>query len=749
MGVMLKDTMDVDERVLLFKSYFRGREDVYPKFYTDKYGKIGYKNACYNEGKQGVCINLVKGKCKDCTNRCNLTLSDDAIKMHMYHGETIGIYPILKDDTCYFLSFDFDNKKNNFDIKTDVISFYNTCEKYDLPIILERSRSGNGIHIWLFFEDKIKAKDARKLGNLLLTKTYEDIGFINTFDRMFPNQDYIPENGYGNLIALPFQTIPGKAGNTVFVDKNFNQIEDQIKCLKETRKLSVKEVYEKINILSNELSFSQLNSITTIKNKKYVNNIIYPKDINIILKDMIYINKENLSDKIIKCLKKLVTFTNKDFYKKQSMNINTYNTKRVFNCSRENDKYLILPIGAYDKLLLFCNENNIKINKDDKRFCGRQIDVEFNGKLDEEQELALSGILSYDTGILNAPTAFGKTVIACKLIALKNINTLILTDRLQILAQWKEKIHNFLGIDAGEINGDKRNITNIIDIASVASVSKDSKVDEIVNNYGMIIVDECQHAASVTYSKILNNASSKFIYGFSATPDRTDGKTPIEKMNIGDVRYDVSKKIFNESLRFKMLINVRHTKLNDIEAKEYKLNGIYEVMTNDNIRNKQIIDDIYREFEKKKNILVLTKRIKHLEVLKEDIKKITDNLFIYCGGINKKTKEMYKRMNAEIIKNNENKIILATTSCIGEGFDDISLDVLFLAMPISNDNIVTQCVGRLHRKCINKKEIIVYDYVDNIKLTENMYRKREKTYKKLGYQIISNDGYYQDKFIFE
>lgn len=741
-----KNTLTLEQKLNIYASYFRGRDDIYPYLSIDKKdpSKKYYIPACSNEWKKGVCNKTMGKKCKTCTLRENTPLTLKTIKEHIYNNHTIGIYPLCEDETCYFLAFDFDDKQNENNIKEDVLAFASICDKYKVPIAVERSRSGHGIHIWLFFENKIKALIARKLGSLLLSKTLEikDNLEIKSFDRMFPNQDYMPKGGYGNLIALPFQTEPSKYGNSIFIDRNFIPIKDQFGYLSKIKKLTYNDTIEIINTLSKE-TIDISNEFTNIKEEvknKEKNNFKFPESITIILDDMIYIDKANLTAGVKTSFRRLATFANPEFYKKQKLRMSVYNTPMIIDCSKEDEKYLKIPRGTFEYLENLCHETNIKMLITDKRNKGNSLEVKFKGNLKEEQEQALNKMLEYDTGILYAPTGFGKTVVSCNMIAKKRVNTLIITEKLQILKQWRESLNKFLTIDEiGQIGGGKNIITNKIDVASIKSIWNNGKFNNIVKNYGMVIIDECHHLAAYTYESAVNTVNAKYVYGVTATPNRENGHTPIIKMQCGDIRYEVDFRKFNQNLEIPMKVYVKNNYLSNIDSNitDYSLNEINNLIVKDSIRTDRIINDIKYEFKNGKNILVLTERIEHLSYFSEKLSSITNNLFLYHGGLGKKILKKYDDLNKDINNSKENKIIIATGSYIGEGFDDTSLDVLFLTMPISGITKVTQYTGRLHRKNKDKKEIIVYDYVDNnFNQTRSMFEKRKKTYEKLGYEII-------------
>ena len=739
-------SLSIPEKINIFMSYFKGRDDVYPYLSIDKYNPDikYYKPACANELRKGICNITMGKKCKTCQYRENIPLTKEVVYRHMYGNNPIGIYPLLKDDTCYFLALDFDDKNADKNIKNDVLAFTDVCDKYDIPIAIERSRSGKGIHIWIFFNTNIKAFMARKLGSLLLSKAMEfsDIS-ISSFDRMFPNQDTLPKGGYGNLIALPFQNEPAKKGNTLLVDKDFVKVSNQIPYLNAIHKLTQEEIIEKISILSNEtidVSREKLEiekEITT----KLQNNIEYPKSINVTLKDMVYIDKTNLSSIVKKSFRKLATFANPEFYKKQRLRLSVYNVPMIIDCSQENDKYLMLPRGTYDYLENLCKINNVKIIKKDERFVGNKINVTFKGTLRDYQQPALDILLQYDIGIFCAPTGFGKTVIGCKLIEERQVNTLILVPNLQLLNQWKARIKEFLDIDeVGEISGRKKRITNKIDVASVKSLWNKGKILDIAKNYGMIIIDECHHTAAYTFEKTINTGSAKYVYGISATPERENGHTPIVKMQCGEIRYRGDSLQFNKELKIPMKVIVKNSHLNltNSSINNYSLMEIYDLIAKDTNRSEMIINDIKKEYNNGKNILVLTERLEHLNYLYNRLSIFSSNVFKYCGGMGKKVLKEYETLTKQINKSGDNKIIVATGSSIGEGFDDSKLDVLFLTMPVSGNGRVNQYVGRLHRKDANKKEILIYDYVDDnfVYTRSSMFLKRKKIYRKLGYSII-------------
>lgn len=718
-----------ENKLDIFISLFKGRDDCYPVRWENK-DKSGYSVACKNEWKNGICNKTLGRKCTSCINRDNIPLTKEVYEKHLLGKIIIGVYPLLDDDCCYFLAFDFDNKNSDGDITKEVSNFVDTCSKYNIPINIERSRSGKGFHLWLFFKEKVLASKARKLGSFLLSKTLENSDGVSlkTFDRMFPNQDYLPKGGYGNLIVLPFQKEAMLNMNSIFLDFDFNPINDQWEYLNSILKIDnsfIDNILDEFN--SDDIITNEVVSI----NKK--ND--FSKEMDIELNNMVCINTSSLNAVTKNAIRRLACFGNPEFFRKQKARVSTYNTPMIIDCSIKDTNVIKLPRGTYNSLIKLCSDNNASINIIDKRNKGQAINVEFNGILNDYQNDCIKIAQNNNNGIFHMPPGSGKTVLACKLIADRKVNTLIVVDKINLLRQWISRIKQFLNIDTvGEIYANKSLITNIVDVASIKSLEN----KEIFNNYGMVIVDECHHLAAYSYENIINKINSYYFYGLTATVKREDGHGPIVKMQCGDVIFDIDAKKYNDSLGIDINVIVKKVVLKyDNNIQDLQLHEINEYISKDVDRNNSILSDIKREYNANNNILILVERIDHLEYFKKQIESFTDNLFVYKGGIGKKIIKQYDEKSKELLKN---KIILSTASYIGEGFDDISLNVLFITMPISGLTRIKQYTGRLLRTDGNKKEVKIYDYVDiNISKTRNMFAKRRNIYKRLGYRVIEND----------
>ena len=729
-----------EEKIRIFEEVFKGRKDIYAKRWeSNKTGKSGYSPACANEFNQSKC-DKPRMKCSECPYRELLPLTESVIKKHLRGDITIGIYPLLPGDICNFLVIDFDKKT----YKQDVLAFWNTCDEFNIPIYVERSRSGNGAHVWMFFEESMPAKVARKVGNILLTKTMEKKSLdLDSYDRIFPNQDTIPKGGFGNLIALPFQGKSARLGNTVFVNRRFEPIENQIEVLINIKKMKYEEIYEFVDKYKDddykEFDIQELENEDELPKKDNLKDIIFSNNIQCMIENQIYINKSNLLPKEITYLKRLASFTNPKFYELQKLRMPIFyeTTPRIISCFEEGDTYLVLPRGCMDKIKEICKASKVKLILKDKREKGTPTDYKFIGTLDKKQEKAMNQLLSHDIGVLSAATGFGKTVISAKIISELKTNVLIIVNRNNLLEQWKEKLSYFLGIskkEIGQIGGGKENLNGKLDIASFQSLYKKENIDEVVKNYGLVIVDECHHVAAFSFERVLKSMRAKHVYGLTATPTRKDGWHKIIYMQCGDIRCRVNNKDSKSSK--KVIVrktNYRYTPLEEMET--ILFSEILNDMSHNELRNSIILQDVKQSVADGRIPIVLTERLEHLNILKQKLEELQVPVVIYKGNMGKKkTKEMQEIIqNAD--KNQQARIILATSSSIGEGFDDSRLDTLFLTMPVSWKGRIIQYVGRLHRSHKDKEELIVYDYLDNMRILERMYYKRIKGYKASGYEI--------------
>jgi superfamily II DNA or RNA helicase len=751
-----------EQKIALFRSLFRGREDVYPRrFESKRTGKSGYQPVCRNEWIRPFC-QKPKIKCGDCENRDFIPLSDGVIRNHLigidptdpYRREFVtGVYPMLVDETCWFLAVDFDKEA----WKENSKAYLETCRRFNVPAALERSRSGNGGHIWIFFSEPPPAKLARQLGAFMLTQAMEtrpEMGF-NSYDRFFPSQDTLPRGGFGNLIALPLQKKPREKGNCLFVDENFNPYPDQWLFLSAIRRMHSAEVQSVVDKAAYRGGVLGVRFVSTDEDdispwlyspsgRKPEIKIVgpLPDSIELVLANQIYISKENLPSVLKNKLIRLAAFQNPEFYKAQAMRFPTYGKSRIVHCCEDFAKHIGLPRGCLDDTIELLNSLGIKTEIIDERFEGDRIYAEFNGKLRTEQQAAADALLEYNTGVLAASTAFGKTVIAAYLIAKRSVNTLILVHLKELLYQWIDRLNAFLDVsddDIGQIGGGKRKPSGIIDVATIQSLGRKGVVNDIVAEYGYLVVDECHHISARSFEIVARQCKAKYVTGLSATVTRKDGHHPIIFMNCGPVRYKVDDKKQAAARPFAHKVIVRETKFKmpgSFEADRYSaIQEIYKALLRSDERNLFIVADVMNAIKNNRFPVILTERKEHLETLRSLLENKIQNLIVMKGGMGKKQRQAALNALASLPEHAE-KALLATGRYLGEGFDDKRLDTLFLTLPISWRGTLSQYAGRLHRIHDSKKEVVIFDYVDlNVPVLVRMYDWRIKGYHSIGYEI--------------
>jgi len=748
---VINNKSPVDEKVTLFRSLFRGREDVYPKRWESKNNNYGYSPVCSNEWNPAYC-EKPRVKCGKCQNRQYVALTDEVIYDHLAGKHIIGVFPMLQGDMCWFLVADFDGG----DWVDDVAAFLETCHDLNVPAALERSRSGNGGHVWIFFDKPARASLARKLGCTIMTRTMEkrhQIG-LKSYDRFFPNQDTMPKGGFGNLIALPLQKIPRESGNSVFLNNEFQPFTDQWAYLASVKKMNIDTVEGIVaDAMRNNAILCVSPSIvdgeveedpwTLPPSEKKAEPIIsgpIPEKVTVVQGNLLYFEKSTIPPGLQNKLVRLAAFQNPEFYKAQAIRRSTYGIGRILSCAEEFPKHIGLPRGCLADVKKLLDRLGIELDIQDERHTGRPLKAGFKGKIRNQQKPAVKEIRQHDIGILSAATAFGKTVVAAKLIAVRKRNTLVLVHRRQLLDQWRERLSIFLGIperEIGQIGGGKKNITGKLDVAIIQSVCRKGIVDDIVANYGHVIVDECHHVAAVSFELLMKKVKAKYILGLTATPVRKDGHHPIIIMQCGTICYRFSGKDAAIARPFEHVVNTRVTGVQMVFGDEQpSFHDVYRALIDDDCRNQLVCGDIIKTVKEGRSPLLLTERTEHLYRIADILKEKVNNIIILKGGMSKKQRddidERLKNIGAH-----EERVILATGRYIGEGFDDARLDTLFLALPISWRGTIQQYAGRLHRNFDGKKEVRIYDYLDeNIPMLERMYKKRVKGYKAIGYSVI-------------
>ena len=805
-----------------FYSFFKGRKDVYSKRAgkpNPKTGKTGYYTQCWNYWKPGICPKYEKKKmkCSDCPEKHYKGLNGKVIMQHLLGlredcSDVIGVYPMLPDETCNFLVFDFDNHDDNTNgedfantdelWREEVNALREICRIYGVDILTERSRSGKGAHIWMFFQEPVPARTARLFGTALLTKGAESVNqkSFRTYDRMLPAQDHMPLGGLGNLIALPLQGQALKNGNSAFIDQNWNAYPNQWQQLKNVKKLSKEFIEKKINEWSEdgvlgaladpgdidgeeaeEKSRANIDSLAAgqtelngqsqqitsqesgKKSKPWKKKKIQfrSEDVSgqfkIVFANGIYIEKDNLQPRMQNALRRMAAYSNPQYYKNLAMGFSTRDNPRIVACSEDFDDYICIPRGLKERLMEKLGEAGITYEVSDERQTGRNIHVDFAGELYPEQRKAAERMLQYENGILHAATAFGKTAVGSYLIAERKTNALVLVHNKEIMNNWVEDLQKFLDINeeppeyktlTGRVKRRKSvigtryaghdSMTGIIDVVMISSLGKPGNTDAVVKDYGLVLIDECHHCASDTAEAVVKEVSARYVYGLTATPKRDDGQEQKIFMQIGPVRYRFSAKDKVKLQGIEHYVYPRFTRLINTTGQDWKINEAYVAVRSSDVRNRQIVSDVEECLKQGRTPLVLTKFKDHADTLLAMLQDKADHVFLLKGGRSRKENEQI-REKMKNVPANESMVLVAIGQYIGEGFNYPRLDTMMLATPIAWQGNVEQYSGRLHRDYEGKQDVIICDYVDtHIRVLDKMYYKRLRAYKKIGYEIIMN-----------
>ena len=790
------------DKLRLFQSLFHGRDNVYAHGYQRKDGGIAYVPACSNEWKANVCpkANPTKrkssGLCAHCPNRDLKPLTDQVLIAHFRGADdrlrdVVGLY--VTDENCEtsVLVADFDDTG----WQQNVAAYRDAGRQLDLDIAVERSRSGNGGHAWLFFEEPVTAKLARNLGCALITlacslsKTMR----LDAYDRLFPTQDTLVEGGFGNLISLPFQGRAQREGNSVFVDDAFNPYSDQWEFLSRIRKITEKQAETCVTIcrkrtggLLGPFAYTQADkehagfstpSTSPAQQSGRARSFIRrpkhpltPQDFPALTvlteSDMVYVPLEGLSAAACNRIRRLAAFANPEFYRAQAMHQSVWRKPRVIDLSEDRSDCITLPRGCKENLLLLFEESGAAYTILDERFSEGRIKAEFAGRLRPAQEDAAQTLLEYDTGILCAPTGFGKTVVAASLIARLGLPTLVLVPRTPLLEQWVEQLGEFLEIQdtrppqltpkgnlskkkrplVGAIGAGKTAPSGLVDVATFQSLFEKSdipgerQVKDLVQNYGLVICDECHHAAAPQLERVLKAVRAQRVYGLSATPKRADGLDPIVTMLCGPVRHSIDVRAQAAEQGFARHLVTRYVAMHFPNLTEdASFAQVLDAACDHADRTRFIAQDVLDALHEGRTPLVVSKRKKHARELARLIEEGGAEVRLLVG---EGTPRQRREAIAEALQasTKQSLSLVATESYLGEGFDMPNLDALFLSTPISWSGNVTQQSGRLHRTSEGKTDVRVYDYVDlNVPMLERMYKKRLKTYVRLGYEPIGSD----------
>lgn len=716
---MTQEIIDMDKMVI-YNNLFKGREDVFAMRWEKADGsKSGYTPVCINEWRTGVCNKLGRGKCKDCGSKNYAKWSNFYLQSHLYGQKTYGIYPLLPDNHSYLLAVDFDGKNWVKDTKI----FTAECVKHNLSPHLERSRSGCDAHIWFFFEDKYLASKSRNifLNILREAKLVDRFSRDESFDRIYPSQDFVGNNEIGNQVVLPLQGKARQNQNTVFLNQiTYLPVDDQWAYLSGIKKTEIKILDQAFNKLNNQEQAPSPSSGKALK---------------IVLSNQIYLDARNIPPVLTSFLKEKLNFINPEYSIKKRMGVGVYNVEKYFNFIESQGSRIGVPVGFLNKLINFLNEYNIGFEIDDQRLRAKSLKFKSNLRLFDYQEEAIRNLLLSESGVLVAPPGSGKTIVGIELIARLNQPALILVHKKQIFDQWVERIDSFLNIpkkNIGQIGSSKKKIGEQVMVAMIQTLNKSEVAEEMKNKFGLIIVDECHHLPAKMFRTVITKFNPYYLYGLTATPERKYKDERLIFIFIGDTLHTISREDLNPQatiLRAENKINVmiRETELElPLKSSLANFQPISKVLVYDSGRNHQITGDIETEVNNGRKCLVLTERKEHADILNLYLNQNFETI-VLTGNLTDKQ----KRDKIAQVETGDYQIIIATGQLLGEGTDFNNLDCLFLVFPFSFHGKLTQYIGRLTREQGNEKTKKIYDYRDSkIDYLEKLFKKRASYYKK-------------------
>lgn len=743
-----------DEKVALFLKLFRARESVFPKLWENKSkGTKGYSPVCRNEWVPGIC-RKPQVKCSECPSQAFPKLDEQAVRDHLQGKHTIGTYALRENDTCIFLAADFDGDG----WRQDVLAYRAAARELGIQVEIERSRSGDGAHGWIFFAEPIPARVARQLGTVIVARALASrhAMSLDTYDRFFPNQDTVPKGGFGNLIALPLQKAPRDAGCSVFLDEKLEPLADQWAALAAARRTSADEVRGILNSQFSENTFALVHfedeAVASAEraldsgNHKIVAGS-YLGQIEIELSAQLYIKIDGLPSSILSAMKRTAIFANPKFFELERMRFSTWKTPRFIFCGETRAGQLILPRGRLDACLEIAKKAGSSVVVKDLRPRLSELKVEFKGELSDQQKWAVASVVKSDIGVLVAPPGAGKTVMGCAVIAERKTSTLVLVHRMPLLEQWRIQISTFLGISPNKIGilgGARKKQTHEIDVGMLPTLAKLKNPEELLSKYGQIIIDECHHIPAVSFEAALKKIPARYVLGLTATPYRKDGHQAIIHMQCGPVRYEL-KEVDGPKLSKRVIVRETSFKMPDDAGPQPPIHLVWERLVADPERLEIVARDLRESLEAGRFPLVISERKEHLALLMQLFDERLADLkvkgFVLTGGMGKKARAAVLSEIQLAPEAGIKPYVLATGSFIGEGFDLPALDTLIIAMPVSFKGKLIQYAGRLHRASPGKSDTIIYDYLDaSSALTVSMFRKRITAYRKMDYQIETQSG---------
>lgn len=699
------------DKIRLFRSLFKGREDVFAVRW-EKGNKSGYLPAYFYDPYRFRAHKMNGGTFKNFNEKSYLKLTDEQIQKHLDGYHQIGVYPLLQDNTTWFLAADFD--KTNW--QKEVIIFLNACREKEIPAYLERSRSGNGGHVWIFFEKPYPALRSRKIFISILEQSgaFSLFDKSSSFDRLFPNQDFLSGKGFGNLIALPLFKPTFEKGNGCFINpETFEPIADQWSYFCNIHKVSIDHLDTTLNQLSSDIHLP----ISNVKSEK----------LSIALSNKIRLSRNGLPSKLINFLKEELNFANSEFFIKKQSGRNTFETPRYFKLVEETECEVLIPRGFIGKLLRFCKESQIESDFLDDRKQKPLIPFVFSATLRKHQEQVIKVVYKKDFGVIVAPPGAGKTIIGLKIIAEKKQPALIIVHRKHLLEQWTERVEAFLGIpkrDIGVIGQGKAKIGNQITVATIQSLP--NQIEHIQSQFGIILVDECHHIPAETFRNTIEKLQTYYLYGLTATPFRkyNDGKMIFT--HLGEIITNIQPTEIENHKQAQIII--RNTEIDvPYNSKMDNFEALSKILVHDTARNSLILKDVKSELNQGKKVVIVTERKEHIDSLHLFLKKNYEVVTL-CGYDSISA----KKLKWKLLNEGSFQVLITTGQYFGEGTDLQNTNCLFLVYPFSFEGKLIQYIGRVQRSEINPT---IYDYRDyKIDYLNKLFLKRNTYYRKIDRQ---------------
>ncbi len=688
----------------------------------EKGSKSGYMPAYFYDPYFYKAHKMKGGTFQNYTDKSYLKLTDQEIAKHLNGERLVGVYPLLKDNTSCFLVADFDEENWISECRI----FLKACDEKRIPAYLERSRSGNGGHVWVFFEQPYPAIRSRKIFISILEQSgaFSVFDKSSSFDRLFPNQDFLSGKGLGNLIALPLFKKTWEQGNSCFIDAEIQQpFTDQFQLLRNIKKISVSE----LDKLYQSLSTTPNSTFRKVGDGKLM----------IALNNEVKISREGMLTALINFLKEELNFTNSEFIIKKKIGRNTFGTERYFKFVEETENEVIIPRGFIGKLIRFCRENKINHDFIDERKKHKAIPFLFNAQLREHQQVVIESISKKDLGVIVAPPASGKTIVALKIISDKQQPALIIVHRKQLVEQWTERIETFLGIpknEIGKIGQGKNKVGRKITIATIQSLSKElakPENDNLKTAFGTVIVDECHHIPAETFRNTIAKLQTFYLYGVTATPFRKYNDGKLIFIHLGEVISEIKSSEISTAQQAKIII--RNTELDvPFNSKTDHFETLSKILSHDSARNKLILQDVIIELKEGKKVVIITERKEHIDSLCQYLKHSYETITL--SGDDSETNRISKW---KILKDGSYQVLITTGQFFGEGTDLQNANCLFLVYPFSFEGKLIQYIGRVQRSEVTPT---IYDYRDiKIDYLNKLFLKRNTYYRKIDQQATLFD----------